>query len=108
LEVVAMTTAAAAPRRELTSVPPWVTATLGRDVPLEDVIHELSEAIEDDVLGDREVQEVDARIGAMLDRVETLDAKLAGELGGQIDLDHYCAIVRATLRAVLVRQRGTA
>ncbi len=99
-----MATATAPVRRELAGVPPWVAAATGHDVPAEDVIHELSEALEDEILAQPEVVDAQARLSACLDRVEVLDPALAGELGALVDLDHYCAIVRATLTAVLARE----
>lgn len=94
----------AGPARKLAGVPAWVGAVLRQDVAAEDVIHELSLALEDEILGHREVVEASAKLTSLLDRVEAIDPALAADLGVAIDLDHYCAIVRATLTAVLARQ----
>lgn len=99
-----------APTRERAEVPAWVaamasriSATVRHDVAPEDILHELSEALEDEILGHAEVVAARAKLETLLDRAEALDQELAAELEAH-DFDHYCAIVRATLAAVLARQ----
>jgi hypothetical protein len=94
---------AAQPVREIAGVPSWVTATLRQDVEAGDVVHELAEALEDEIVGHPEVKEAEAKIEACLDRVAKIDDDLATDLG-YADFDHYCSIVRATIAAVLARQ----
>jgi hypothetical protein len=90
--------------RQPIGVAPWVAAALRKPISPGDLIHELAEALEDDILANPEVQEAEQKIHALLDRVEDVDAELAGELAFLIDLDHHCATVRATIAAILARE----
>jgi hypothetical protein len=90
-----------------TSQVPWIVAALAPPpVKGEELVHQLAEALEDEILAHREVRQAQAMILAGLNRFAALDETLADELNldDLVQVDFYCAVVRATLSAVLARQ----